>query len=46
MRPTFHRGALFTAPVVAAIAIMTGLPGDALAEESMTLDLDAAVQMA
>jgi outer membrane protein TolC len=46
MRAAFHRGALFTAPVVAAIVLTTWLPSDALAEESMNLDLDAAIRMA
>ena len=46
MRPAFHREALFTAPVMAAIVLMAWLPGDALAEEGMSLDLDTAVQMA
>ena len=46
MRPAFHRGALFTAPVVAAIVLMTWAQGEALAQDSLSLDLDKAVHMA
>ncbi len=46
MRPAFHRRARFTAPAVAAIVLMTWPEGDALAQDSVSLDLDKAVQMA
>lgn len=47
MRSAFHREALSAVPVVLALALTAWTPpGDALAQESMSLDLDRAVQLA
>ena len=46
MRHAFHRGTLSGALTAAVIALMAWRSGDALAQESLSLDLDQAVQMA
>lgn len=46
MRYAFHRGTLSVVLVAAVIASMAWFPGDALAQERLSLDLDKAVQMA
>ena len=47
MKSAFHREVLAAAPVVLALVLTAWMPpGDALAQESMSLDLDRAVQLA
>jgi outer membrane protein TolC len=46
MRHPFHRGTLSVGLVAAVVALMAWLPGDALAQDSLSLNLDKAVQMA
>ncbi|MBK8011760.1 MAG: TolC family protein [Deltaproteobacteria bacterium] len=46
MRRPFHRGTLFAGLVGAVVALMPWLSGDALAQESLRLDLDKVVHMA
>jgi len=46
MRPAFHCGALSAAAALTTIALTTLPPGDALAQESMRLDLAKAISLA